>query len=229
MSKHLQRDLGRLREEILTLGGLVEGSLDLAIRALVERRPDLASEVKSRDKVIDRREVDLEEECMKVLALHQPVATDLRFIVAVMKVNNDLERVGDLACNIAKRAKRLAQEPPLELPFDVADMVEKVKAMLRSALDCLVELDVKKALQVCEADDEIDRCQRDLFRVLEEQMRQDPSAVSRGIHLLSIGRHLERIGDHATNIAEDVIFMVEGDVVRHRKRSKGAADAETSE
>ena len=216
MPKHLLRDLDYLKKEILAVGALVEEAIHKATTALIERRPELAAEVVEGDNTIDEREVHVEEECLKALALHQPVATDLRFIITVLKVNNDLERMGDLAANIAARAKALAASDPLPVSAEFGDMVEHVRSMVRQSLDALVNLDVALARAVYVADDVVDKIHRRMFKTVQEQMKTAPDIVERGTHLLSVSRHLERIADLATNIAEDVEFMVEGEIIRHR-------------
>jgi phosphate transport system protein len=164
---------------------------------------------------VDREEVELEEECLKVLALHQPFAIDLRFIVTVVKVNNDLERVGDLAQNIAERAIALSELPQLGVPLEFERMAEGTRKMVRDALDSLVKQDTDLARQVIDADDEIDQIHEQMFSDLQELMRSDPDRITRAVHTISASRNLERIADLATNIAENVIFLVDGDVIRH--------------
>ena len=216
MSKHLQRDLDRLKKEILGMGAMVEQATNKAITALVERRPELAQEVMAGDDAIDRKELTTEEECLKTLALHQPVAADLRFVVAVMKVTNDLERMGDLAVNIAERAAYLSTHPPIEVPLDFQRMADRVRRMLQDSLNALVSRDTALARRICRDDDEVDAINRDMFVALQDLMFRKPETIKRAVHTLSASRHLERIADLATNIAEDVVFMVEGEVIRHR-------------
>lgn len=215
MSEHLLRDLEHLKREILAMGGMVEESINLAITAVVDRRPDLAEQVLRGDDDIDARELEVEDECLKVLALHQPVAGDLRFIVAVMKVNNDLERMGDLALNIAERAQDLAQVSPVEEPAILRGMAERVRQMVQQSLDALVRQDAGLARKVCEEDAAVDEQHRNRFVELQRIMKSDPERVEGAVQLLSVSRYLERIADHATNIAEDVVFMAEGKVIRH--------------
>lgn len=219
MTKHLQHDLDRLKKEILAMGALVEESINRAIQALVGREPDLAREVSEGDDAIDAKELEVEDMCLKMLALHQPVAGDLRYIVAVLKVNNDLERMGDLAGNIAERALFLSTHPPLQIDLDFTRMVETVRRMVRQSLDALVTQDPLLARRVCAQDDEVDRFQRHMFDTLTSLMSRDPSTVERAVQVLSVSRHLERIADSATNVAEDIVFMVEGDVIRHQPRA----------
>jgi phosphate transport system protein len=223
MAIHLQRDLEHLKRLLLGLGAVVEEATNQAIDALMDRRLELAQIVLEGDDEIDEREVHVEEECLKVLALHQPVATDLRFIVAVMKVNNDLERMGDLAVNIAERASYLAVHDPLRVNLDFRAMGDRVRSMVRESLDSLVRLDTALARKVRRDDDDVDARNRQMFEVLEGLMQRDPASVKRALHALSSSRHLERIADLAVNIAEDVIFMVEGEVVRHRTASASPA------
>ncbi|MCB9516499.1 MAG: phosphate signaling complex protein PhoU [Candidatus Krumholzibacteriia bacterium] len=215
MAKHLHRDLAELSKDILTLGARVEESLDWAVRALLERREDLAAKVRAADVVIDRQEVEVEENCLKILALHQPVAADLRFVITALKVNNDLERMGDHAVSIAGRAAKLSQKQPLESAEDINRLAMKVRAMVKLSLGALIERDVATAREICAMDDEVDALHREMYSVLKEQMRESPQVVGRAVNALSVSRNLERIADLCTNIAEDVIFMVSGEVVRH--------------
>lgn len=216
MSLHLQRDLGELKKNILLLGSMVEKAINDAILALNNRETELAEKVLHDEAAIDAKEVQIEEECMKILALHQPVAADLRFIVAVLKVNNDLERMGDFAANIANRAIYLAQfDPLIILPEFIEVLPVLVRTMVRDALDALVKLDVKLANKVIEMDDQIDEINRKMYKQVTLTVAKDTTTVDRAINLLSTSRYLERIGDLSTNIAEDVLFMVQGSVVRH--------------
>ncbi len=215
MSKHLERDFEKLTRMLLDLSSLVEDATSKAIMALVDRRMDLANEVTQGDDRIDREEVQIEEECLKVLALHQPVAADLRFIIVVLKVNNDLERMGDLAANIAERAAFLSGREPLRIALDFPRMAHSVREMVRQSLDALIQRNTRLAREVLERDDEVDEIHRGMYIMLQKLMREDPETVERSVHLLSTSRHLERIADLATNIAEDVVFMVEGEMLRH--------------
>lgn len=216
MPIHLHRDLDHLAKEVLSLGALVEEATNHAIEALIHRRPELAERVLQGDDQIDQREVEVEIDCLKMLALHQPVAADLRYIVAVLKVNNDLERMGDLAVNVAERAHYLAQHDPIGVSLDFETMGELVKRMVRDCLDAVVRRDVDVARRVMADDDRVDEINRGMFGILEQAMNKDPSTIKRAVHLLSASRHLERIADLATNIAEDVVFMVDGAVIRHQ-------------
>ena len=216
MKKHLQRELENLKKRILSLGAMAEESVRMAIEAFETRDRELAIKIIEADRKIDEAEVEVEEECLKILALHQPVAVDLRFINAVTKINNDLERVGDEAVNIAERVANIAGKPPVEVPFEYSTMAEKSEAMLRKSLDALVNLDADLAYKVCLSDDEVDEINRDIYDKIKEVIKMHPDRVSYLINLLLISRHLERIADHATNIAEEVIYMVEGEISRHR-------------
>ncbi|MFP4057337.1 MAG: phosphate signaling complex protein PhoU [Candidatus Brocadiia bacterium] len=216
MSAHLQREIDRLKKNILALSAVVEENVRKAVHAIERRDEKLARRAMATDVEIDHREIDVEEECLKILALHQPVAIDLRFIVACLKINNDLERIGDLAVNIAERAVFLGNREPVEVPFDFPTMAEKVRTMLKNSLDALVNLDARLARHVCRSDDEVDEINRHMYDQVKDGIRRRPEDVDSLIHLLSVSRHLERIADHATNIAEDVIYMLEGVIVRHQ-------------
>jgi phosphate transport system protein len=205
-----------MRRDLLAVGTLAEESLTKAVKAILERRVDLAEEVLAGDRQIDEREVEVENECLKLLALHQPVAADLRFIVALLKVNNDLERIGDLAVNLAEHAHALAGLPPLPLELPFVPMGRATLAMLRSALDALIKSDVEGARDVIGRDDEVDALYRSIFDEIQPLMMKDPDTVVRAVHTMQSARDLERAADLATNIAEDVVFMVTGDLVRHR-------------
>ncbi len=216
MAQHLQKEIGDLKKRILTLSALVEESVKDAVRAVQTRDRRLAARIIDGDIAIDNMEVAIEEECLKLLALHQPVAIDLRFIICVIKMNNELERIGDLAVNIAERASFLATRDPVDIPFDFPGMSEKTQEMLRHSLDALVNLDADLARKVCAADDEIDLINRDMYARVRDGITARIEYIEIFIHLLAVSRHLERIADHATNIAEDVIYMIEGEIVRHR-------------
>ncbi len=218
MSAHkyrLEREVGKLKKGILGLSAMAENAVHLAVKSVNERDGQMARAIIDGDEEIDQAEVDLEEDCLKLLALYQPVAIDLRYIVAVLKINNDLERIGDLAVNIAERAVLLSKLPPCEIPFDFQGMAEKVKHMLRTSLDALMELDPNLASDVCRADDEVDAINRGMYLTVEKGMRENPDQIETLMLMLGISRLLERIADHTTNIAEDVIYMTTGQIVRH--------------
>ncbi len=216
MSKHLQRDLDNLQRDLLTLASSVEEAIYQAIHALQEREPSLAQKVIAGDTQIDQEENHIEEECLKILALHQPVAVDLRRIAAILKINTDLERMADLAEDIAERALYLTQLPPVPIPEKLQRMTDLTTAMVRQSLDAFVNLDARQARRVSRLDDEVDRYNRDIIAELIPAMRASPEMIEPGMSLFSATRHLERIADHATNIAEDVVYLVEGEIVRHR-------------
>ncbi|HEU4419934.1 MAG TPA: phosphate signaling complex protein PhoU [Planctomycetota bacterium] len=218
MTKHLLRDLEHLKKQVLAVGSMVQGSILKATKALLERLPALAAEVLKSDDAIDRREVMVEEECLKILALHQPVAVDLRYIITVLKVNNDLERMGDLAGNIAARAEELIKCAPVRLPPEFTTMVETVQRMVADSLATLIESDVTIARRVLAADDIVDRIHRHMVLEMQALARKDPGNMEGPISVMSVSKYLERIADQCTNIAEDVIFLVEGEIVRHRRR-----------
>lgn len=215
MSKHFQKEISIIKRDMLKLAAMVEESLDLAVKSVLDRDYSFARQVIDSDFRIDNAEVEIEEECLKILALHQPVAIDLRFIVAVLKMNSDLERIGDLAVNIAEHSCFLALQEQLAFPFDFAGMSEKAQFMLKTALDSLVNMDARSARQVCATDDQVDEINRSMYKLVEAEIKKNPGNVNLLMHYLCISRHLERIADHATNIAEDVIYMIEGEIVRH--------------
>ena len=213
MSLHLQRDLDKLKKEVLKLGNLVETAINNAILALNNREASYVDEVFKHEEIINEMEVKIEEDCLKILALHQPVAVDLRFIVVVLKVNNDLERMGDFATNIAKRASELMQVEPLPtLPEFVNDLPDLVRTMVRKSLDALVKLDIDLANEVMDMDDSVDQINRDMYSAMKQEITKNPENAEKAVNLLSCSRYMERIADLSTNIAEDVIFMVEGRV-----------------
>ncbi|MBN2018878.1 MAG: phosphate signaling complex protein PhoU [Sedimentisphaerales bacterium] len=216
MTVHMQKEIENLKSKLLSLCAAVEKNLCLALQSVKEKDKVLARRVIEDDEQIDQMEVDVEEECLKILALHQPVAIDLRFIITALKINNDLERIGDLAVNIAERGEFLAGWEPISAPFDFDAMAEKTQWMLTESLDSLVDMDCKRAYQVCAADDAVDAINREMYKQVEASIVAHPSWTRGLLHLLSISRHLERVADHATNIAEDVIYMAEGRVVRHK-------------
>ncbi len=216
MARHLEIEIGRLKKHLLHLGAFVEQSFQDAVLAVNRRDAALGRQVLASGGEVDSMEVEFEEECLKVLALHQPVARDLRFIVALLKINNDLERVGDLAENLAERAIALGGLGRLEMPYDFSGMAESARAMLRGALDALANLDARAALDVCIADDRVDAINREMYRSVREAIAARPDQVDGLLQLLSASRYIERVADHATNIAEDVIYLLEGGIVRHR-------------
>ena len=221
MTKHLTRGIASVERHILEIGALVEVSIKMAIASLVRLDPKLALEVIDMDQVIDTMEVDIEEECLKLLALHQPVANDLRFIVASIKVNSTLERMGDLACNIARSTIRLSESSVSNGRPELTSMAEQVRLMVGESLKALVNLDADLARQVIARDDVIDDANEHIIRELTENLVANPHNSVQNIELMMASRHLERIADQATNIAEDVVFMVEGDIIRHQHVKPG--------
>ena len=219
MTRHLQKELDRLKKRILSLGAMVEDRVHMAMKAIATRDRELAQKIIDKDYEIDEAEIEIEEECLKILALHQPVAVDLRFLSAVIKINNDLERIGDEAVNIAQRVRSIAKRPMLEISFDYSVMAEKTEAMLKKSLDAVVNMDLDLAVNVCVSDDEIDDFQNEAYDEMTQAIKDNPDRVAYLINLLLISRHLERIADHATNIAEEVVYMIEGEIVRHGRLS----------
>jgi phosphate transport system protein len=220
MAVHLQNEIEKLKKKIVLYGGMIEKTLENAIRSIRDKNDELARLVLESDTLADQWEVDTEEECLKILALHQPVAVDLRFIIAVLKINNDLERIGDEAVNIAERSLRIS---PLTLPgqpVDFGPLCAQVQEVLRQSLDALVRLDAPLAHRVRNSDDAIDEMVHAMFVNLKNEIKKYPEQTDQLVEYLRVCRHLERIADHATNIAEDVIYMIEGSIVRHRQEAQ---------
>ena len=215
MSKHLQIEIERLKKRLLAIGASVVEAIQKALLALEARRGEIAEQVIAGDQEVDQNEVQIEEECLKLLALYQPVADDLRFITAVMKINNDLERIADEAVNIAEHAAFLARTGPVPVPPQLGEITRAAMRMVRESLDAFVAGDVGEALRIRDEDDEVDRLTREIIQEVWKLMRKDPETIERATHLISVSRHLERIADHATNIAEDVVYMVDGRIIRH--------------
>lgn len=217
MSVHLERELDRLKKMVLEEGALVEEAIDRAIRAFHMRDSGLAREVIRGDAEIDLKEMEVEEECLKLLALYAPMAADLRFVVAVLKLNNDLERMGDLASNLGRRAKFLARVPAVDTPADLVVMGDKVRQMVKQSLDSLVNHDLDLARAVCAQDDAVDLLKRQIKEELRQRLVEQPDNINTYLKLMDVPRHLERIADLATNVAEDVIYMISGEIVRHQR------------
>jgi phosphate transport system protein len=216
MRTHFQRDLDQMQQQILDLAALVERAVYQTINALQTRQPSLAQQVIQGDETIDREENVVEEECLKMLALHQPVAVDLRRIIAVLKINGDLERMADLCVNIAERVVTLGEMPTLPFPGQLQRMADLTTMMVRQSLDAFMRLDAGLARRVIRLDDDVDRCNKEIIDELIALMQASPEFVTQGLSVFSAVRHLERIADHATNIAEDVVYMIEGEIIRHR-------------
>lgn len=218
MPVHLRRDLDRLKRKMLSFGAAVEENAQLAVAALRNFDTAMAQKVIARDEEINREEVEIEDECLKILALHQPVAVDLRYVITVLKINSDLERIADFSVNVAKRARTLSQQPAVPLPKELNEIADKSVKMVKSALDCLVEQDVNGARAVCASDDVVDGLQRVLYDIVLAEIKKKPDDAAQWLQVFSTVRYFERIGDLATNIAEDVIYLVEGEVVRHKEQ-----------
>jgi phosphate transport system protein len=215
MSRILQREVDKLRKTLLSLGTRVEETVRRAVNAIDRRDVALAQHVIEHDVDIDESEIEVEEECLKILALHQPVAVDLRFVVSCLKINNDLERIGDRAARIAESALDLVRNVRVDIPFDFVGMADKVQTMLKLSIDALVNFDPDVARSVCAMDDEVDAIHREMYDLVKDAIRAQPSGLDGFVRLLAVSRHLERIADHATNIAEDVLYMLSGEIVRH--------------
>jgi len=225
LGRHFLRDLEGLWGGVLALAAVVEDALNRSVTALCDRRADLADDVRAGDGEVDRWEVRIEHECLKVLALHQPVASDLRRVAAVLKISGDLERLGDLARHIAKRAGKLAAGPPGEpVPAPLEGLAAEALARVRDSLDALTQSDTALARAVIAADHRVDRQYRAVLKGLKRSIRAQPERVDHWLRLINTARNLERIGDHAVNIAESVIYLAEGDIVRHVAPKAAAAD-----
>jgi phosphate transport system protein len=215
MQRHFHEELEALKQTLLAMGGLVEDQIRRVMRALVERDEALAQEVIERDQRVNALDVEVDEKCVELLALHQPTAGDLRFITTAMKIVTDLERIGDQAVNIAQRAIELNREPQLKPYIDLPRMAEKAGLMVKESLDAFVNRDTELARRVCGEDEAVDALKEQVFRELLTFMMEDARTIPRAIRLILISRFLERVADHATNIAEMVIYLVEGKMVRH--------------
>lgn len=215
MERHIDTELKRLKQQILVMGGFVEQALEEATRALINRESERFDRVHELEKKINQAHIQVDDECLRMLATQSPLAKDLRMIVALIKINTDLERMGDQAVNISHNGKRYLQEPPLKPLIDLPRMAEEVRFMVRESLDALVKQDAALAHDVLKRDDSVDALKDQIFRELITYMISDPKSIERALNLILIARNLERLGDHATNIAEDVIFAVTGQDVRH--------------
>ena len=215
MERHLDVELRQLKDDLLRMASLTEAAIGQAVQALVSRDAELARQVILHDDAINMAEIQLDEQCMRLLALQHPEASDLRFITMAFKINGDLERMGDLAVNIAERTLDLLKEPLLKPLIDIPRMAEVAQTMVKDSLDSFVQLDAEKARAVCRRDDEVDRYDDQIFRELLTYMMEDPKAITRAVNLILVSRHLERVADHATNIAEDVYYLVRGTTIKH--------------
>lgn len=215
MAIQLARKIEQLKAKLLALCDQVEKQLTMALEALENRDQAAAEKAEQHDALIDQFEIELEEDCLHTLALYQPVASDLRLIISALKINTDLERVGDLAVNIAHKAAALAKKPDFTSPVDLKPMAAKVRTMLRDSIRALVDFDATLAQQVCAADDEVDAMKRQTRVRIEQLIQEQPDAAAALLRLLAVARNLERVGDSATNIAEDVVYLIEGHIIRH--------------
>jgi phosphate transport system protein len=222
MNRRVDIEMQELRRDLLHMASLAETSIGNAIRALVVRDRTLTDEVLSSEDEINRLEVAVDERCLRILALHAPEAGDLRFIGMALKTSNDLERLGDQAVNIVERVLELLKEPPLKPLIDIPRMTEMVQRMLKDALDAFVQGDVELARDVCRRDDEVDALDDQLSHELTDYMMRDPKNITRAVNLMFISRHLERVADHATNIAEEVIYVVQGKNIKHHAAEAGS-------
>lgn len=215
MTVHFQREMERLKNRLMDLCNQVLEQVDQAVQSFMQLSRPVAEQVIEQDRRVDMQEIELEEECLKILALYQPVARDLRFIVCALKMNNDLERIGDLAVNIARKTLSLCKRNPGELPGVLSEMCSSVQKMLRDSLQALVQSDSALAKSVLRRDSDVDQMKRAVRRWAEDLIRRDVEQLTPALAIMAAGRNLERIADHATNLAEDVIYLVEGEIVRH--------------
>ena len=215
MERHFDEELKELNKQLLKMSALVEEVISRSVKALVERKDNLAGEVIKSDEVINMLEIKIDELCLRLLALYQPEAVDLRFITSAMKINNDLERIADQAVNIAERAQEIIKQPLLKPLIDIPRMATLAQKMVKDSIDALVNKDEALARDICKRDDEVDNLNDQVFRELLTYMMQDPKTITRAVELILVGRHLERIADHATNIAEDVIYFLKGKTIKH--------------
>ena len=215
MERHIDVELRRVQDELVRMAGLAEAAIGLSVKALVSRDAEMARQVIASDDAINALEIEIDELGLRAMALYQPEARDLRSLAMALKINNDLERMGDQAVNIAERTLELLKEPLLKPLIDIPRMADVVQRMVKDSLDAFVQQDAARARAVCRQDDEVDRYDDQIFRELLTYMMEDPRAITRSVSLILVSRHLERIADHATNIAEDVIYLVEGKTIKH--------------
>ncbi|MCM8778484.1 MAG: phosphate signaling complex protein PhoU [Candidatus Omnitrophica bacterium] len=220
MERHFDEELNQLKKELLRMASLAEEAVAKAIKALEKRDESICRQVLAEEERINMLEIDIEEMCLRLLALRQPMAVDLRFITSAMKINNDLERIGDLAVNIAERTLDLLTEPLLKPLIDIPRMAMIVQGMVRDVLEAFIKGDSKLAREVCRRDDEVDNLNDQIFRELLTYMISDPKTIKRALDLILVARNLERVADHATNIGEDVFYLVEGRTIKHHIEEK---------
>ncbi len=226
MERKFDEELRELNQKLLRMATMVEESIAMAIKSLKERKEELAEEVLKREDAVNLIEIEIDELCMKLLALRQPMASDLRFITSAMKIAAELERMGDQAVNVAERTQELLKYPLLKPLIDIPRMANIAQEMVRDSINAFINHDEKIARAVCERDDEVDCLNDQIFRELLTYMMEDPSTINRAVNLILIGRHLERIADHATNIGEDVIYLVKGKTIKHHIEER-RCDVET--
>jgi len=219
MSQIFFKEIEYIKAQVLKLGTLVEENLYRAVSSVENNSLELASEAIKKDDEIDTLETELEEEILKLLALHQPLATDLRYLIVVHKVNDELERIGDLAVNIAERSLSLLQTSPTAMPFDFGNMSQRVCEMLKKSLDALIHLDRNSAIDIFSLDDEVDKIHANMFKLVKQGIIGNIENMDALFHYLSISKHLERIADHAESIAEDILYLIDGEIVRHKRAS----------
>ena len=224
MQRHLDVELGHLRDELVRMAGLAEQAIGLAVKALVQRDAETSRHVIASDAAINTLEIEIDELCLRTLALYQPEAKDLRFLAMALKINNDLERMGDQAVNIAERTLELLREPQLKPLIDIPRMAGIAQRMVKDSLDAFVRQDVALARSVCGRDDEVDKLDDQIFRELLTYMMEDSRTITRSVSLILVSRHLERIADHATNLAEDVVYLTEGRTIKHHVADQAAGE-----
>ena len=222
MQRHIDLELSKVKEELVRMASLAEAAIGLSVKALVSRDAELARQVIASDDAINNLEIEIDEQCLRTMALYQPEARDLRLLAMALKINNDLERMGDQAVNIAERTLELLKEPLLKPLIDIPQMADVVQRMVKESLDAFVHQDAQRAHAVCLQDDEVDRYDDQIFRELLTYMMEDPRTITRSVNLILVSRHLERIADHATNVAEDVIYLAEGRSIKHHAQERGA-------
>jgi phosphate transport system protein len=219
--RHFHEELANVKVRLLTMSGEAEAAMGLAIEALLERNLDKAAQVIANDRVIDELELELEEQCVSLLALQQPMARDLRMLTSALKIANDLERVGDHAVNIAQSAERLAQSRPITPEPEIIEMARLSRVMLSDAIEAFIRGDAVAGREICRRDDKVDALHKNVFRILLTHMMEDPHQIGSGMELFLVSRNLERVADLATNIAEDVVFLVEGKSIKHHAEDRG--------
>ncbi len=219
--RHFHEELSHVKVRLLTMSGEAEAALGLAVEALLERDSEKATRVIKGDRMIDAMEVEIEEQCVSLLALQQPMARDLRMLTSALKIANDLERVGDHAVNIAQSADRLAKSRPIAPEPELVEMARLARQMLSDALEAFIRGDAASGREICRRDDKVDALHRSVFRILLTHMMEDPHMIGAGMELFLVSRNLERVADLATNIAEDVVFLVEGKSIKHHAEDRG--------